>query len=586
MPRIDPESLSYTKAQQLLVLLDEHNENKLFLDGDHWQDGNGWIGPRPEKDHEKFTEIMKMIEEQFVSRNAIDEVIDRHTTGAIGREPFWRLTPIEELGEDEKLPEELSDLIDEGEALLTEWWNNRAAHAVLQQAVRNVLWSDRGPVRMYVPPGLLLRDGDDLVATPTTWHEAMALIYAEAPDPSAATVIEDTETKRKVGIFFFTRGERDEEQWVELVYQDPDDPDVTIIRQVFLNAKTSQADATRYEFDYGGRLTMDQVSRPALINTQVRQCQKALNLACTNLPRAVVTSGFLERVLLNAQVPGYWETDPKDPNKRVKFIAQPYLTGAGTTNFVRGIDWQDEQGRQQITDPDIRWREASEVKPSLDAKRSHYQDILEEVDQAHILLSGEALVSGKSREQARMDFVASVKNTIIHINQLGRWMLETVLAMAEQYMNQPGYFTDKLRADFVCRPDYGPVSADEKRQNADMAKEGLLSIETAMSMNGIDDVDAELIKVHSQPGSNLGLLARQAETIEKLVAVGLPMAVAARMAGIPDEFITEIEEADEEVRKQEEEQRKLEAKKLDSQLAAKRNGNVPRGNRPRPAPAR
>jgi hypothetical protein len=82
------------------------------------------------------------------------------------------------------------------------------------------------------------------------------------------------------------------------------------------------------------------------------------------LPRNVVTGGFLERVLLNAQMPGYWVdangNRTTDINARKKFVALPYKAGAGTTNFVRGMDYLDAKtGETKVTDPQIQWREPS-----------------------------------------------------------------------------------------------------------------------------------------------------------------------------------------------------------------------------------
>jgi hypothetical protein len=65
----------------------------LFYQGDHWQNGAGWVGPRPMAGEEGEAEILSMIQLGFVSRNVIKEIVDRHARGVVGFEPAWRFTP-------------------------------------------------------------------------------------------------------------------------------------------------------------------------------------------------------------------------------------------------------------------------------------------------------------------------------------------------------------------------------------------------------------------------------------------------------------------------------------------------------------
>src|SRR5687768_12346561 len=66
--------------------------NTLFYDGDHWQNGNGWIGAKPLVTH-GLNQTLLQIKEAFVSENVIAEVVDRHIGGILGREPLWGFIP-------------------------------------------------------------------------------------------------------------------------------------------------------------------------------------------------------------------------------------------------------------------------------------------------------------------------------------------------------------------------------------------------------------------------------------------------------------------------------------------------------------
>lgn len=527
--------------------------NRLFYDGDHWQDGDGWIGPAPRKGEDGHQEAMAAIAKAFTSRNVIAEVVDRHAAGVVGREPSWALTlreppELDDKGEPEEIQDADRDLIAEAEAALTEWWDDRGLPEVFQEAASTLLWAERAALRLYVPRGLLedLSTGEGEATTGVSagdLQEALGKLYVDHPKPEAAAVWEDPDTKRQVAIFLYEE-EAEEEggegaQFAELVYLQEDAEEgaategegvQTIIRRV---GKDGQPQDFPQRFN--GRLTMDEMSRRALITEQVRQGQRALNLALSMLPRNVTTGGFLEQVLLNAQMPGRWEEDAAGQAR--KFIPEPYQRGPGTVNFIRGIEvGEDQQGRAVLTDPQVEWREPVPVDSSVDAKNSHYADILNEVDQAHILLSSEA-VSGRSREQARADFESSLRLSQSRLERSGRWLLETALAMAEAFMGSPGKYTERLRVTFQCHVHLGPVSPEERKQNADDMKAGLVSRETAMSQSGIQDVDAEMERMRREETARIDIARRRGEAMKAWTDAGAGIREAALASGMTEEEV-------------------------------------------------
>ena len=256
------------------------------------------------------------------------------------------------------------------------------------------------------------------------------------------------------------------------------------------------ADAQRAPLDLGGRLTIYALRRDPLITPQVRQQQRLLNLAKTMLGRNVVLGGFLERIILNAQLPGTIAVDSATGLKT--FTPDPLKLGAGTTNVFAGLPITDEGGRVTgYATPSVIYRDPVPVTTFEETARSAYLGILEETQQLYAAIAGDATASGESRAQARADFTLSLGDTIAQVEQAGRWLIETALALAAAFSGQAGRY-EALRATFSCRVDTGPITADEQDQTRQNVAANLLSEESGMERIGVADVDAEKTKIAAQ----------------------------------------------------------------------------------------
>lgn len=525
-----------------------------FYEGDHWQNGAGWIGPRPLAGEEGEQETLALIERSFVSKNAIKEVVDRHRRGVIGLEPEWGFTPRRAMKENDKPTDEEVREIDAIEAALTEWWDARKIHRTLKNAIATLLRAQHSPLRLYVPVGLTKTvteevAGADGAKAPVTkrvldvqfeddgltagLRSALAKLYIEHPLPANAGVYTDPASQTEVGILIYKPGATgtdgsggDQTEVIELVWVDENGQ--TILRTI--KAGTS----TQAVFDMARKITMHEMVRDALITTQITQHQKALNQAATVLGRAVITSGFLERILFNAQMPGEWVDENGQPsadaNSRKRFIPGRYKTGAGTTNFLRGFDYLDEKdGSTKIADPSAVFREPSSVAPPIEAAVKHYTDILDETDQSHVLMNSEATPSGRSREQARAAYVASLEDTSDVASAGVRWLLEAALAEAEALSGKPNVFSLKYRAYVSCRLNAGPLDVADRQADETSVEKGTMSDETAMTRNGIIDVDAEKTRINQSDRGRLDILKRQGEALSFWTGAGLTLDAAAEI---------------------------------------------------------
>jgi hypothetical protein len=487
---MDPNELTCQKAEKLIPDKSEpwFRANKLFYTGDHWQDANGWSGPMLEHGHALYNQVLLEIQRAFVSKNTIAEVIERHKNAVIGREPAWSLTVRRALGDGEIPTAEEQALIDEAEALLKEWWDQRKAHKLIQEATATMLWSKRGQLRLFVPAVEVDDDGrvpsDDL-------QTSIGKIYLHRPDPDQATVYIDWNTMLEIGIYIY---QKSEQQFAELTYLNGDQ---TVIQIIGMQAEDEDGEIPLFPVGLGGRLPVFEMNRNRLITDQVIQNQKLLNLALTMLQRNVIQGGFLERTFFNAQMPGEEIEDANAPGGK-RFIPGPLHIGPGATNFLSGVVTEDlETGKQTVASPSVTYRDPVPVETFTQTKKAAYITILEEVDQLHAAIASDATASGESRKQARAEFEQSLNETKSEVERAIRWLLETVLAMAAVFSGQPGRF-ESLRAVADCRIDSGPISADEMRAQKELAEGKIISYKTAQANIGVDDPDAEQQQIDSE----------------------------------------------------------------------------------------
>lgn len=519
--------------------------SRAFLAGDHWQGGAGWAGPWPRagSNGDAVNTAMTDIANRFVSHNVLGELIDRHVTGVMGREPHWTMTPRRVVTDEAPITTAEQLLIDEANAMLTEWWDKRHAQELLQQATATLLFARRSALRIYIPSGQLMdvlqEDGAVLkmVIVPDV-KTALMTLWLDHPAPERSTVTQDDDSKQELGALIYQggisiTGDGQPVEVGELVYVDPATR-VTVLRTIDKDADIE------WSADLGGRLLMHEMQRPLYLTPQLQQKQRALNLALSMLPRHLVTAGFLERILLNAQMPGHWEKDPTTGDPKGKWVADPVTRGAGVETYIVGVEESKADGSIARKDPQVHDREPVSPEPTLSSIRALYELMLEEGAQAHVLMNADAGASGKSREEARSDYSRSLTTTSPRVEQAGRWVLETLLATAEALAGVPGYYTSQLRAVFNLRMDTGPVDALERTANNESYKAGTMSRETAMARNGIADVDAEVALIDAQPGANLANVERMTTIFVELVREGIAPEQAGRVAGFDEEQIKEL----------------------------------------------
>jgi hypothetical protein len=513
-----------------------------MIEGDHWLDGAGWIGPRPGPMDEGASDALALIHAAFMSENALADVIDRHVAGVLGREPEFGFTVRRHLkNTDTPTPTEQA-LIDEAEAAVTEWWDARKVHAIVQGYVRTLLYARRAPARLYVPRGKLapvnVDDGSGRVRTvkqvprAADVAEGLSFVWPDAPLPENATVAVDEDTKESIGVVIYTGGQNVQgtnsgTRRAECVYSSGTGK--TIIKQ--LDEGTAGAGAV-VPLEFGGRLTMYEMSRSRFITPQMVQIQRGINLTLTALGRNVVTAGWLERIIANAQMPKGWTRDAAT-GKLVQADGAPtkHTTGGGVTLYLTGQKQVEEAtGKTTLATPTVTFREPGQASPLVETLETLYRAMLREAKQEHVLMA-QMVASDTSREQARADYQATLRATATEVNALGRWLVETALAMAEAFVGEPGRFTKTLRATFDVSIDTGPITSDERTAIDASVTAGTLAREAAMSAAGVADVDAMIEQMNNDPLNRLELGIKRATMLAQLTTAGADLVGAAILCG-------------------------------------------------------
>jgi hypothetical protein len=133
------------------------------------------------------------------------------------------------------------------------------------------------------------------------------------------------------------------------------------------------------------------------------------------------------------------------------------------------------------------------------------------------------------------DFIDSSNDPQLEVELAGRWLITTLVAMGELIIGDPGKYTKTLKPVFKCRPFYGPLSTNDRKQNVEEAEKGFLARVTAMALNGTDDTAGEMALIQDQEGSTLGLMKAQVEVANLLYAMGFGQFAALVAAKMPEE---------------------------------------------------
>lgn len=504
-------------------------ENAAFYAGDHLQKSNdygGYIGERPAADA-TYGDFMARVEKGFISANKVKEFCDRHTNGVLGREPLWR-NVFPSVAKD-KLTDAQKAIMAEADAALVEMWNSREFLLFMQNVAATALLEEKCAVRPFILPKS--RDKNGALLKQKSLTDALKLLRFEVVTSDKGGVFEDEDTFEEFGLYAF-EDVKTKTKRAEITYVDQsgitqlkiiDHRDVSEVKQIFRTAsggnyisKAETFGAQTYSLgDLKGRLFLYEFKREMFITEQVRQLQKCLNLDLTMMMRNINLAGFRQKTITNAQKPqvsvrmtdaeGAVQTIKQDVPLRAGLLSTPFLNGLP----IYGKDAQQNQVIVGYTNPNINIADPVSVDTFVESLKTFYEMMLAEVYQLHVAIAGDAMASGKSRQEARAEFEKSLMKTKVALDALGRWLIEVSLFFAANLCERREFLD--LRCDFGAIVDAGTPDAGERQQNVTEWQAGAISRETMLSRNGVEDTDVETLKISSDDGYQFNLLARAAK---------------------------------------------------------------------------
>lgn len=508
------------------------DENKLFTeDHDHWQGGDGWVGPHGTTATQDT--ILSNVEPQFTPVDVVSECVDR-TADALLKQSADISFVLAEGSED--IDEKQSEETDLVKRAITKWWDDKKLWDHAKNAARRSRWAGRGIVRLWIARGSLTEVLDETGAvvgwelpTGLTFAEALDKIDISAPMPDSAHVYKNPHSRQEAGLFHFVDDEGIET--ADIWYVDEN-------KQTIFMRRGDGGDE-EFTVDLKGSIPISEMSVPILLTEPVRRQQRRLNFLESILNRVGETAGFAERYIANAEPQGTWlTTKPQgviDPQTTefdgVTYYLhpQPRTLGASITTELFGVIQNPETA--ELAMPEVTFKDPTDPDFAIKGCRHAKRSIYEECRQIHILLAGDPLASGKSREQARADFEADITKMKNPLELMLRDTIRCAIAFAAEMSNENSDFLEKYRIVMNVNISTGPIAHEEIKQNNENVEKGTLSRESAMVANGVEDVDAELQKIMEQPTNMLGIRRRQM-IVANLALQALPQLDAEGLAEI------------------------------------------------------
>lgn len=487
------------------------NSIRAFYEGDHWQNGAGWIGPYPAQKSSARPTATLAIEEirrRFVSQNAIKDVVNRQRNALMARDIEITVTPLAE----EIRPALRADAADEERTpavdmdahtlkrILDQWIRRDDTSAALDAAVTTMIRSDRASLRFYLPPMAMSENG---ILRTTMLEDAADLLFIDAPPDGGAGVYTVKTTRQRIAIYIdISLG------YAEIAYQDHETKQI-VIRQL----DKASDDASRYDLGLASLPIYEILQGDQFITDQMISQQKALNLAETLLARNAVAGGFLERTLMNAQVEG---EIVRDADGSERYQPPTINWGAGITNIFTGLRTRSQNGQETYTQPELIYHDPVPPDTFIETSNHHYAKILAEAHQLYALIADDATASGKSRITAMSDHIVCVLTTKTVIDRALSWVVEVAASYLELITGEPGRWTGKYKIQAEAVAEFGPIAADMIDATIKAVKAELLSRRAGMAWIGVKDAEAEEAQIVRERRSPLTLQARMGEQLEEI----------------------------------------------------------------------
>lgn len=463
-------TISYEDIGKLLSIIPtkELTKTALFINGDHWQGGDGWVGWQPELNADNRDADWRIIERGFTPKNVIKGMVWRVRGAVLGKEPDWEIVPS---GRDEsvievdpakeaarvKTPEEVA--WSETDKLLTKWWTNKGVHGVMKDFISNYSAYGKAAVQIYIPKGYIEKGADGKGRFQgTDLASVLDKIYVHVPDFHSVIDAKD-ERFGEDYVVLSLKKESDEDPIIyEVHYIETDG--LTHVRQVREDAGTGTDFIRDLALDLGGNLLTYIVGDfdKAMISVPVKAQQRQLNHAKTMEGYALANINFPETTFINADL----ETEKgKGADGKAIETVKPLFRGINRFLNLVGYATQNADGSESLVTPDVRYKPQADPEKFAKVAENNTRDMHQEAGMLYILLSSSPYPSGDSRVESMTDYLILLVDYKTLADTLGVWLLETVLRLAFHFTGESDK-NDKFSVIFSSKITIGRVSTEDK----------------------------------------------------------------------------------------------------------------------------
>lgn len=516
------------------IPLDKLKVTEKFLQGDHWQGGNGWCGWMPETDSRTAAEDWMFLQRGFTPKNVCFGLVKRLKGAVLGKQPDWEVVAKEEnpdMGlrstvepDTPKEPTELEKKFKEIDSAVNDWFGEKKVHESLKEFCDNKAAYGKAAIRIYIPPGYLEQtqseNGQSYQIKKASFAEILSKIYVEVPHYSCAKDTLDKNFGEPVTIVALEKDANENSQVYELNYLD--EKRITHIRQVSDKASAlgaagatttgaagtvvdnnqTQTPLNEIEIDLGGNLLtlIEGEYEEAMISEPVKAQQRQVNHAKTMEGYALANINFPETTFINAEL----EEDAKNPKTgRVERKPMNIIRGIGRWLNLQGVTVDRTDGSTTQLDPKVVYREQADPEKFAKVADNNTRDMHEEVGMLYVHLADSPYPSGDSRIEAMTDYLILLVDYKTLMDSVGFWLLTTVVRLALRLSNESQEIFDKFNVIFSTKLTLGRLSTADKELMLKEVAANLRSKRNYMiTCEVTDDPDSEIKVIKAQPQDN------------------------------------------------------------------------------------
>ncbi|MEO7660567.1 MAG: hypothetical protein ABIV48_13210, partial [Pyrinomonadaceae bacterium] len=168
-----------------LPSLDNIKSRRAFDRGDHWQNGDGFIGQLPTGEEADVRK--EMLRKAFSPEDVVSEVLDTHIENVLDDDPIISIQNDDDTAEDAATLE-----------IIKEWFDKRNNTQVLADALRGARRDSASVLRAFIPAGMIHGEGR---INARDLREALSKIWIRAEHIENGGVIIDEATATELGLF-------------------------------------------------------------------------------------------------------------------------------------------------------------------------------------------------------------------------------------------------------------------------------------------------------------------------------------------------------------------------------------------------